>query len=396
MHAIAWTDWALDPDVVYLDHGSYGACPRPVLAAQARLRERLERGPARFFAEELPPLRDAARAALAAFVRADPRDLAFLPNATAGLNAVLRSLSFVTGDEILITDHAYPACRNAVAYVGAMGGARPVVAHVAFPLRRAADVVDALLARVGPRTRLAIVDHVTSPTGLVFPVAELAAALRARSVAVLVDGAHAPGMVPLDLGSLGADYYVGTCHKWLCTPKGAAFLWVARPLQDRVHPVSISHGYAVPPGDRAPFQLEFDWTGTHDPTPYLCLPEALRFLDALAPGGVSALMAANRELALQGRRELCDALGCLPPAPDDMIAALAALPVREARDDEYGEDLAQDPLHRALLERGLDVNVAAWPRWPRRVLRVSVQAYNELDDYRRLAHNLRGLAMGAG
>lgn len=380
--------WPLDPAVAYLNHGAFGACPRAVLEAQQRYREQLEREPVRFFLRELEPLLDASRAELASFVGADPEDLVFVPNATAGVNTVLRSLSFMPGDEICVTDHGYNACRNAVEAAAARAGARVVVAAVPFPIEQPEQVTEAVLAAVGPRTRLVLVDHVTSPTGLVFPVAALTAELAARGVDVLVDGAHAPGMVPLDLRALGAAYTTGNCHKWLCAPKAAGFLHVRRDRQAAIRPLVISHGANSPRADRSRFLLEFDWTGTSDPSAALCVGDAIRALGALLPGGWPALRAHNRATALAARDLLCEALGCRPPAPDAMIGSLATVPLPDAPSSAP----RLDPLQDALLARwGVEVPVFAWPAPPRRWLRISAQIYNERPDYERLATALAAL-----
>src|SRR5438445_7019259 len=241
--------WTLDSAVAFLNHGSFGACPSPVLEAQQRLRERLERQPARFFVRDLEPLLADARSALAAFLGAAPEGLVFVPNATTGVNAVLRSLAVAPGDQLLVTDHAYNACRNALDFVAAAARAEVVVVPVPFPLASADAVVEAVVARATPRTRLALLDHVTSPTGLVYPIERLVRELAGRGIDALVDGAHAPGMVPLDLRALGAAYYTGNCHKWLCAPKGAAFLHVRSDRQTGVRPVVISHGPNTPRTD---------------------------------------------------------------------------------------------------------------------------------------------------
>ena len=384
--------WTLDPEVTFLNHGSFGACPTPVLEAQQELRALLEREPVDFMARRWEARMDAARAELAAFVGADPDDLAFVPNATAGVNTILRSLRFEQGDELLVTDHEYNASRNALDHAAEQNGARIVVARVPFPLSSAGAVVDSVLELVTPRTRLALLDHVTSATGLVLPIERLVAALRERGVETLVDGAHAPGMLPLDLTRLGAAFYTGNCHKWMCTPKGSALLYVRRDRQKGIRPLSISHGANSPRKDRSRFRLEFDFTGTDDPTPFLAVPAAIRFLGELLPGGWDELRARNRALALRARAILCEALAVAPPAPEDMIGSLAAVPLPPASPDPRLPPLATDPLMNVLYEkRRIEVLTSIFPESPRRVLRVSAQIYNREDQYRHLANALREL-----
>ena len=375
----------LDPRVTFLNHGSFGACPIPVLQEQAALRARMERQPVQFFARDLEGLLDEARAVLAGLCGCDPHDLAFVPNATAGVNAVLRSLPLQPGEELLTTDHAYNACKNALDHVAAQAGARVVVARVPFPLHSAAQVTEAVLAAVTSRTRLLLLDHITSPTALIFPVAELVRALEQRGIDTLVDGAHAPGMIPLALDALGAAYYTGNCHKWLCAPKGAAFLHVRRDRQPLIHPTSISHGANLQRPERSRFLLEFDWTGTADPSPYLCVPHSLRFLSGLLPGGLPALQARNHALVVAARERLCQALGVAPPCPEDMLGAMAALPLPPGDEGAaVTSPLLTDPLQAQLLGHDLEGPSVAWPRPPQRLLRVSAQIYNEAADYERL------------
>jgi isopenicillin-N epimerase len=387
--------WPLDRSVTFLNHGSYGACPRAVLEAQARLRERLESEPVRFLSRELEGLLDETRAALGAFVGAAPDDLAFVPNATTGVNTVLRWLDLDAGDEILASDHTYNACRNAVDAVAARCGARVVVAPIPFPLKAPEDVIDAVLSRVGPRTRLALVDHVTSPTGLVLPIERLVAELAGRGVDTLVDGAHTPGMVPLDLRALGAAYYTGNCHKWMCAPKGSGFLHVRPDRQAGVRPLVISHGANSRRTDRSRFRLEFDWMGTVDPTAYLTVPEAIRYMGSLLPGGWPALMARNRATALAARDRLCATLAVPSPAPDAMIGSLVAVPV--PADFPLAPRLDEpDALQTVLFDRfGLELLVFTWRALETRILRVSAQIYNTAADYERLAQALGALRDGS-
>ncbi len=384
--------WPLDPRVSFLNHGSFGACPQAVLDRQRELRERMEREPVRFLNRELEGLLDVARTELAAFVGAAPEDLAFVPNTTAGVNTVLRSLTLSAGDELLTTDHTYNACRNAWEMAAARAGARVIVAPIPFPLDSSERVVEAVLERVTPRTRLALLDHVTSPTGLAFPITRLVAELAARGVETLVDGAHAPGMIPLDARAIGAAYYAGNGHKWLCAPKGAAFLYVRPDEQPRIRPLIISHGANSPRTDRSRFRLEFDWTGTGDPTPYLCLPEAIRYLAAVYPGGWPELMARNRRIALAARQTLCGAVGVPPPSPDDMIGSLAAVPLPNGAHAASARTPRTDHLQGVLFERfAIEVPVMIWPAAPKRLVRVSAHLYNAESQYERLADALEEL-----
>lgn len=394
--------WTLDPAVDFLNHGSYGAAPREVLAVQQAWRDRIEAEPVRFFSHELEPALDGARAALGAFVGADPDDLAFVPNATAGTNAVLRSLRFRPGDELLSTDHAYNAVKNTMEYVAEQDGARVVIAPVPFPLGSSADVVAAVLAAVTPRTRLAVLDHITSATALILPIRELTAELARRGIDTLVDGAHAPGQVTLNVPEIGATYYTANLHKWVCAPKGSGFLWVRRDRQAEVRPLAISHGANSPRTDRSRFRVEFDWTGTADPSAYLAVPAAIRFGEQLLPGGWAALRARNHGLLVAGRELLCAAAGVHAPAPDEAIGCMASvpLPVEGGTGTVQGVELYGDPVHAQFLARGIQAMVTPWPQRPdggpwRRLVRISAAAYNDLAQFRRLAEALPGAIAAA-
>jgi isopenicillin-N epimerase len=389
--------WSLDPAITFLNHGSYGACPLPVLEAQQRLREQLEREPLRFFMREYEALLDTARSQLAAFVGAEVDELAFVPNATTGVNSVLRSLPLTPSDEILTTNHEYNACRNALDFVATRTGATVVVATVPFPLDSPNQVVEAVMERVSPRTRLAQLDHVTSKTGLIFPIQELVNKLTARGVDTVVDGAHAPGMVPLNLHEIGATYYTGNCHKWLCAPKGSGFLYVRRDRQSAIRPLTISHGANSHRTDKSRFQLEFDWTGTDDPTAYLCIPEAIQFLGSLLPGGWSQLMENNRKKALYARQLLCEALGVSPPCPDEMIGSMAVVPLPDKFCVyEQGGQLREWPvLQDILFDRfNIEVPVIPWTEPFKQMVRISAQLYNTPQQYEYLAQALVSIASG--
>ncbi len=381
--------WPLERGIAFLNHGSYGACPSEVLRHQAALRAEMEAEPVRFLGRELEGRLDAAREALAAFVGADPDDLAFITNATGGVNAVLRSLAFSAGDEVLTTDHCYAACRNTLDYVADRNGVKVNVAVIPFPVASPDAVVEAVLAKVTPSTRLALVDHITSPTGIILPIERMVAELRRRGVETLVDGAHAPGMVSVDLRALGAAYYSANCHKWICAPKGSAFLWVRRDRQADIHPLTISHGATGERPGRSRFRLEFDWTGTLDPTAWLTVPKAIAYMGSLVSGGWPALMARNRALALAARELLCAAAGSAPPSPDGMIGSLASIVLPDSPTVETGWRI-RDPIQGRLFDDwGIELPIMRWPAPPKRLLRISVQLYNTPGQYVRLAEALR-------
>jgi len=376
--------FALSPEVVFLNHGSFGACTRDVLQLQSELRAKLEREPVQFMLYDRPRLLDEARVRVAEFVGAAPEDLAFVPNATSGVNAVLRSMRFEPGDEILVTNQGYHACDNAVRFVAERTGARVVTVALPFPLISSEEVVLAVHGAVTKRTRLALLDHVTSPTGLVMPLERLVPGLEARGVMTLVDGAHGPGMLDLDLPALGASFYTGNLHKWCCAPKGAALLWVRPDLAGSIHAPIISHGFDST-GPRPRLWEEFDWMGTTDPTPFLCVPAALDGLAAMSPDGWPGLREAARALTLQARDLLCQALGVDAPAPDSMLGMLAAVPLPPPR-VAPGSHFEPSPFAKALFDRhSIEAPIVPWPDGAHRLVRISAHVYNERAEYEKVA-----------
>lgn len=372
--------WTLDPELAFLNHGSFGATPRAVLAHQAALRAQLERDPVDFFVRALPPALDAARVAIAAFVGADPAGLAFVPNATHGVSTVLAHLArhLAPGDELLTTDHAYGACRNALTATADRTGACVTIAHIPFPGTTPEAVLAAIDAAVTPRTRLALIDHVTSPTALVFPIAAIVARLAERGIDTLVDGAHAPGSVPLAVDAIGAAYYTGNGHKWTAAPKGAAFLWVRADRRAGFHPLGLSHGYARPlASGETRFRAEFDWTGTDDPTAFLAWPFALDYIAGLMPGGWEAVRAANRTMVLGARARLETLLGRREATTDPaMIASMATVPLPN------GDAAA---LTTRLYEaHGIEVPIVPFPAPPARAIRIACHLHTRPSDVERL------------
>ncbi|MCP4968199.1 MAG: aminotransferase class V-fold PLP-dependent enzyme [bacterium] len=380
--------WALDETVTHLNHGSFGASPRSVLEVQDRWRTEMEANPVLFFTKTLQPALDETRAVLADFVGADPAGLVLVPNATSGVNSVLRSLepSLGPGDEILVTDHAYNACRNVAEVTAHRTGASLVEVPVPFPIESAQEFTSAVLDRVSASTRVVMLDAVTSPTALILPLDEIIAMLE-PDISVIVDAAHAPGMVPLNLTALGASFVVGNCHKWMCAPKSAGFLWVR---SDRLHemvPATVSHGWNVEPRVGASrFHSLFDWTGTDDPTAKLSIPAAIATMATLHRHGWDGVTDANHQLALEGRRTISERLGLDIAAPDSMIGSMATIPLPGPRNAAHGD---LEPLTEQLrMGWNIEVPVFSWRDWPDRLLRLSAQLYNRTSDYERLAEAL--------
>jgi isopenicillin-N epimerase len=363
-------EWALDWDFLSVNHGSFGAAPRVVLVAQQDWQRRMEAQPGRFMRAVLPDALRHAADRLGSFIGADGEDIAFVDNATTGCNAVLRSLRLLPGDEIVVLTHGYGAVRNTVRYVAERAGARMVEALVPFPHPQADTIVGNIAAALTKRTRLAVVDHITSGSALVLPLQQIVGVCHDAGVPVLVDGAHGPAQVALDMRAIGADWYTGNCHKWLCAPKGSAFLYAAPQRQQDLHPVTISHGL-----DKG-FLAEFDWTGTRDFSAYLASTVAIDFHRRL---GGEALMARNIALAGEATSLLARRLNTEPGATGALAGSMGM--VRLPLSGDATADRSAD-LRARLLAAGTDAptHVLAGAIW----LRISAAAYNDIEDYERL------------
>ena len=370
--------WPLEPTVAHLNHGSFGAVPAPVLEEQASWRERMESNPVRFFARELTAALVTARAEVAEFLGADEGSLAFVPNATTGVSTVLAVFPLEGGDRILTTDHSYGAIGIAVERFA--GDRQATVDTVHIPLTASDDeVVTLLLSAVTDRTRLAVVDHVTSPTARRLPLVSLVPALQDRGLAVLVDGAHAPGMLALDLDRLGADFFVGNLHKWCCAPRGTGVLHAAEPWRPALRPLVASWD------EGEGFPLAFDETGTDDPTAWLSAPRAIRVLEQL---GLDRLRRHNVELAVAGQLEVARSIGATTgELPRDPAVSMQLVPLPPGVATTLGE--ASALRDRIGEESAVEVAITSWDG--RGFVRLSAQAYNSPSDYQRLAAQLPAL-----
>lgn len=380
--------WNLDPECVFLNHGSFGATPTAIREKQRKWMDLLEDEPVRFYEDLAMEFMQEARNSLAEMLNCDADDLALVENATTGVNTILRSLEFNEGDEILIPDHAYQACRNALDYVSERWGAKVVTVNIPFPIDGPEVATELIMAGLTERTVLVMIDTVTSPTGLRMPFEELVALIEGQGVSVLLDAAHGIGMVPLDLTTLGASYTTSNCHKWLCAPKGSAFLHVRNDHQLKIHPLVISHGMTFPLGETTRFRHEFDWTGTRDISAFCSIPATIEYLPTLIQGGWNAIMQHNHDLAMAGRKILCERLGIEAPCPESMITCIATL--RLPAGGGGGIPLHEpDPLHKVLQEKyNIQVPVWSWHSPEGRYFRISAQLYNHIDEYHYLAEAL--------
>ena len=380
--------WTFDPSRVFLNHGSFGACPDFVIKEQRMWQDLMEKEPVQFFEELMPDILAKSRTALGKFLSCNANDLAFVSNATSGVNTILRSLQFEQGDEILVPNHAYQACRNTIDFVARRWGATVVEVAIPFPIDGPQVIIELMKSACTERTKLVMIDTVTSPTGLRMPFEELTEFFEGRGVEVLLDAAHGIGMIPLNLGKLGASYVTSNCHKWLCAPKGSAFLYVRNDKQSKIQPLTISHGHTFPLGDTTRFRHEFDWTGTQDISGWCTIPAVIEGMAKLVDGGWEAIMQHNHDLAIQGRDILCERLGIEQPCPNEMIACISTikLPGEIPAKEKMHEP---DPLHHVLSEKyNIQVPVWSWPSPEGRYLRISAQLYNSIEQYELLADAL--------
>jgi isopenicillin-N epimerase len=364
--------WRLDPAFAYLNHGGFGVTPEAVFAEQDRWRTRIERNPTHFLMYEVEDALRAATVPVASAIGAAAEDVVFVENATTGLNAVLRSLDFEPGDEILITSLSYPAIRKAAYYAASRCGARVIEAEIPLPLSDKAALLRAVAARLNIRTKLAIFDHIASHSALLLPAAELTRLAHEAGARVMIDGAHAPGQIPLDIAALGADWYVGNLHKWYFAPRSCGFLWASKAQQPATRPLAISHGYGEG------FRAEFEWTGTRDVTPALATPAAIDFHESL---GGAALMARNRALVSEAASMLAARWRTGLAGPSDAFAAMATvrLPLGGEANGARANALMRELAERHRISAAVVMlEGALWAR-------VAAQAYNEIADYERLA-----------
>jgi len=376
--------WLLDRNTVFLNHGSFGACPSQVLEYKNKLTQQIENQPVKFLIRELESKIQEALLRLSEIIHADANDIVFVRNATEGVNTVLNNIRWNSDDRILITDHTYPACRNAVYHYAYKNNIPVDCASIPYPFQHESQITDAIVRKVRANTRLVLLDHISSPSAIVFPIQKIAEALSDRDVEILVDGAHAPGAIHLNIKNLGIHYYTGNCHKWLCSPRGAAFLYVDPHLQVNFIPLNVS----LINMKNQEFQDRFFWTGTNDPTAQLSVQYAIETLESIAKGNLEDIYIMNKELNLQAAYFICDALNIPMPCPEHMLSCMTSFPLRDATvKTPIG---MPDPLQERLLhEYGIEVPIFTIDETGQRFLRISCHLYNSIQQYEYLAEALK-------
>lgn len=391
--------------MVFLNHGSFGACPKNVLQAQQSHRNSVEARPVRFYCHGIFEGLDRSRRAIASLVGGKPEDFVFLNNATTAVATVLDNIArgvglaeakpLGPGDEILVNTLEYPACLNNIERLAERTGATIIRAEIPWVMQDAehtpGSIYEQIIARISNRTRLCLLSLIASPTGMVMPARRLIAELRRRGVATLLDAAHGPGAIDLDLDTLGAEFTTSNCHKWLCTPKGAAFLHVRPEHQPRFRPLCLSNHANAPEGakGRSRFNLEFDYMGTDDVTARLTIADAIDLVPKAANRDWPGIITHNRDLALAARDCVLERLGTTKPASDEMVGPLACVPLPEVEPERLARLAARptrynDALQDALLERH-SIQIPVWTSGRTRCLRLSAQVYNTIEQYRYLA-----------
>lgn len=383
--------WLLDPAVTFLNHGSYGAMPRSTAAMQSRIRERMEREPIRFIKHDLEGLMDVSRHSLATVLNCRPNDLAPMPNATLALATILANTQLREGDEVLVSDHEYQSLINELDRMSQRQGIKVVEAKIPFPIASPDVVVERFLEAITPRTRLVIISHITSASSLVLPVAPIIKECNARGIDVVLDGAHSPGQVHVDLGALQPAYFVGSGHKWLCGPKGIGFIYVRADKQPGFRPLALSSRANKVRPERALFLRDFDYAGTGDYSAFLSLPESIGVVGSLLPGGWSALFRHNHELIVKARAHVCNVLGIEPSCPDSMLGTMASIAIPDAPESIANRPTKYDD---ALQDVLIDTHAMASPVWrlncnQQRIVRLSAHAYNTIEQFERYAEALK-------
>jgi isopenicillin-N epimerase len=390
--------WMLDPRIVFLNQGSYGACPREVFDARVRQLEAAEAEPIDFLMHEAWRLLDRSREKLGALVNAPTADMVFVPNVTVAFATIMNNLKLEPGDEVLANTHEYPACLAILERATAAAGAKLIKPELPFPVGSEDEIVERLVEHVSDRTRYCLVSHVTSPSAMILPVRRIVSEMKSRGVETIVDGAHAPGFCPVDVEAIGPAFYIANCHKWLCSPRASGFMYVRGDLQAGFRPLALSVFTDGPREGRSFFHTEFDYVGTSDQSAAACVADAIEAVPGFIDGDWEAVRARNHNEIVYARKIICDLIGVEAPVPESMLGSMATIPLPE-HEPGRALSLAARPTryHDALQDRLLSLYSIQVPIWPvarggglapKRFVRISCHLYNSAEQYVYLAEAL--------
>lgn len=383
--------WNLDSNIIFLNHGSFGATPVKILEKQSEYREMMEKEPVDFFVNKMPELLNGSKRQLSEFVGADSNDLVFVQNTTTGVNQILNSFPFEKGDEWITTSHAYGACKNAIRHYAGNNKINLKIADIPFPVSDDDQILDSIRKEITKATKLALIDHITSATGMIFPIRKIIDMLHESGVKVLVDGAHAPGMLQLNIKELDADFYVGNCHKWICAPKGSAFMYSKKEFREWVKPLVISHFNDTDLIGESNWSNQFMWDGTHDFSQYICVGETIEFMGTLHPNGWKGILERNHKLAWDGANLIAEKLKIELPLEENYIGSMVNIPMPEG-EEGFPKFNETPPLKRILFEKyKIEVPVFFFPEAPTQWLRISAQLYNNMEQYNYLGECLKNI-----
>lgn len=380
--------FGIEKGFVALNHGSFGACPVEIINYQFELVRKMESLTTRFFTRIIKPLMKESMESLSSFVNAPAKDMVFVRNATTAANAVINSIPFEKGDEIVTTNLIYGSCRNALDHAAKTKGAVVKKALIPFPVRSENKIAESILGLITKKTKLIFIDHVTSETAMILPVKKICDEANRLGIDIFIDGAHAPGMIPLDISAINPTYYTGNCHKWICAPKGTAFLYVRPDRQESVIPPIISNHFGEGDTPNTSFHSSFDWSGTMDYTNYACVGKTIDYLENKVSGGWKHIMKRNRELAITGRNIITKELHLDQYLPDELIGSMATIKLNSTAviDPSTGLDIIQMKL---LDEYNIEALITTLYPTSERILRISAALYNNENDYELLEEALK-------
>lgn len=373
--------WNLNQDIVYLNHGSFGATPKFVLKKQQQIHAEMEAEAVDFYINHLPNLLQESKQSLSNFVGADANDLVFVQNTTTGVNTILNSLQSNENDDWLITNHNYGACVHALKHYAKRNKCNVVCANIPYPLHSDDDILKAIENTITPKTTIALIDYITSATAIIFPIKKIIEMLHQKGIKVIIDAAHAPGMVDFSIDDLKPDFFVANCHKWICSPKGSAFMYVSKELQSQIFPLVISHYNNEDEGNDKHWSNQFLWDGTHDYSSYLGVKDALEFMPTLMENDWIAIKRHNHDLAWKASSKIANSLNKELPAPENMIGSIVNIPMPNSEEFAmYSKD--KKSLKEILFEKySIEVPIFLFPSAPNQWLRISAQLYNSMEQY---------------